>query len=205
MLPGHFLGKFFPLAWYCLSLIYNWSGLLCWNACVCVTLSAVTCVRGASFLTRFLCCQSILCEWLPVIASLELCLLPNLATVAFPFSSVSHQVFLLPHSFLTSFLSPQVSFSSSLWVCVLPERWYEGLEVGGFLWSVYLLFQFIFPKGVQPQNNQRTSSWNSCQAWVHLPFVRCVSNPTIVKRLLMMTCLLAVGLNVGCTYYHLRK
>ena len=119
---------------------------VCGNACVCVcvTLSAVACLRGGSLLDTFLVLSKhIVCEWLPVIASLELCLLPNHATAA-AFPSLSHSLsfFLTPESVLSllvSLLSVCFSFSASL--CILAERWYRGLEVG-VLWSVYLIYFF---------------------------------------------------------------
>lgn len=126
------------------------------------------CLCGGSFLGMFLALSKrIVREWLPVIASLELCLLPNhVAAVAFPSRS---------HSSAFS-LTTQVSLCLLFSVCVYPAR---KVTPGSWGWWFYLisfcLFWIFFLKGIQPQNNHCRSPWNSCQAEVKLPFVRNVT------------------------------
>ena len=84
-------------------------------------------------------------------------------------------------SFLCS-LPPCFSFFCFLWVgASCHKRWHQGLEVGGLLWSGYFIlffffFSIFFPKGNQPLNIRCRSSWNSCQAWLQLPFVKARNN-----------------------------
>lgn len=93
--------------------------------------------------------KHIVCEWLPVITSLELCLLPNhITTVAF--SRLSHLLSFspLPALFLSLIFYPPSFFllSFSLSLCVLPERWYQGLQVSSFFDQFILfIFSFHFP------------------------------------------------------------
>lgn len=172
----------FPLAWYfsyirAMCLIYNWwlpCMSVCGDACMFMSLweLLLVCV-GDLFLARFLCCQSILCvEWLPVIASLELCLLPNRATaVALP--ALSHS--------LSFFLTPACLLSFSLFVifwfgisCQKGDT--RALRLVVSLICFFFIIIISFPlKGIQPWNNQCRSSWNSCQSGWQLPFIRHVT------------------------------
>lgn len=142
---------------------------------VCVTLSAVACLRGGSFLDTFLVLSKhIVCEWLPVIASLELCLLPQSRhcccfSIALPLSLP-----LTPASPPLSFLSPPHPLSLSHFL-LLFQSVYPDIRVLRLVVSLICLFYFIFPEGIQPWNNLCRSSWNSCQAWLQLPFVRHVT------------------------------
>ena len=124
----------------------------------------------------FVLSRHIVCEWLPVISCLKLCLLPNLAAVAFPFSAPALPCCLssslcLPHIFSSlpvfHFLP---LFQSSILSEVKSGSWHWWS-----LWSVYLLLHFIFfLEGIQPQNNSCLSSRKSWQ--LDLPLVRRVRN-----------------------------
>lgn len=123
---------------------------MCGNACVFVSLWVLllVCV-GDLFLTRFLCCQSILCVSDYLSSQALSSPRPNHATaVAFPSLSLSLSFFLTsanPLSLLLSFLSLSgfLIFSLSFSWCILPERWYLGFEVGGFFDLFILFFVFI--------------------------------------------------------------
>lgn len=169
-----------------MSVIYNlswlWSMSVCGNVGVYVSLWVLllVCVGDFFFLDTFLVLSKhIVFEWLPVIASLELCLLPDhAAAVAFPSLSypLSFSSNLCQLYFSACFSSLYVSYFLLLFQSVYPSRkvilgsW--GLV---FLWSVYSFFFFFIqclPEAIQPWNNLCRCSWNFCLACLLLPFVR---------------------------------
>lgn len=120
--------------------------------CLDVTFRAVACLRGGSFLATFLVLSKhIVWEWLPVTASLELCLFPDhAAAVAFP---------LLSHS-LSSFLAP---FRLPLYLLlhkyfhparkVTQRSWYWW-----FCWSLYFICGVVFFFSLKTFNHNKTTN-----------------------------------------------